>query len=157
MVSWFHGLSLHAHVDRFLGFMVSWFISPCTPSLDSHMSAGFLISWFHSFMHAITGQWDADRFHGFVVLLFISPWSARNHETYCHLDVPEMECMKPWNHKIMKPIGFSLSKDGVHETMKLGNQHVQCTLCTERKVMKPSNLRFCFPICNKTCLLRDTT
>ena len=72
MILWFYGfvhsISGHRDDDRFHGFVVSWFISPCTPSLDRFL--GFMVSWFHGFVHCISGQQDADRFHGFVVSWF---------------------------------------------------------------------------------------
>ena len=102
--SWFHS-SFHSPLDSKMstGFLVSWFIFPCTL-----MSSGFLVSWFQALpiwtagcrqvswfhglylMHSISGQRDVDRFLKPRIL-----WTS-----HC----PEMECMerlntKPRNHR----------------------------------------------------------
>ena len=103
MILWFYGfvhsISGHRDDDRFHGFVVSWFISPCTPSLDRFL--GFMVSWFHGFVHSISRHQDGDRFCGFVVSWFISPCTpfldskmlkSRNlPPSRC----PEMDCTKP--------------------------------------------------------------
>ena len=48
-----------------IGFMVS-----STPYLDSKKPIGFMVSWFHGFVHSISGRREVERFRGFVVLWF---------------------------------------------------------------------------------------
>ena len=113
MILWFYGfvhsISGHRDVDRFHGFVVSWFISPCTPSLDrflgfmvlctasldSKMPIGFMVSWFHGFVHSISEQQYVDMFLGFRVSCNPSLDSEMVVgfliSTSC---CPEMECME---------------------------------------------------------------
>ena len=42
----------------------------CTPSLDNKIPIGFIVLWFHGFMHSISGQIYVDRFLGFMVSWF---------------------------------------------------------------------------------------
>ena len=121
MILWFYGfvhsISGHRDDDRFHGFVVSWFISPCTPSLDRFL--GFMVSWFHGFVHCISGQQDADRFHGFMVSWFraLHLWTARCWQ-YQHLTVQIWiawnYCMKLWNPETKEHVNISLTRDKVH-------------------------------------------
>ena len=145
MILWFYGfvhsISGHRDDDRFHGFLVSWFISPCTPSLDRFL--GFMVSWFHGFVHCISGQQDADRFHGFVVSWFraLHLWTAICwHVSWFQGFVQSISGQRDGgrfldfnillsrngvhgeiNHETTKPIAILMSRDAVHKTMKPWN------------------------------------
>ena len=145
MVSWFHGfvhsISRHQDGDRFCGFVVSWFISPCTPFLDSKMLKSRNLPPSRCPEMDCTKPWNQETCQHIAV----QRWSARNHETTKPWNLsasccPEMQCTKPWNHETkkpvqrwsawrnkpwnyetMKPIIISMSRDGVHKTIKPQN------------------------------------
>ena len=124
--------------NKLTGFLVSWFrgfMVSCNPSLDSKMligfmfvwfhtlslhalqrSTGFLLSWFHGFVLFISGQQDADRFHGFVHSIS----GQRDVGRFLDFNIllSRIGVHGEINHETTKPIIISMSRDGVHKTMK---------------------------------------
>ena len=145
LLSWFHGFMVlctpSLDIKMAIGFVVLWFHGLFLHALHFWTARCWNQETYH---HLAVQRWIArnpETKKHVNILLFRDgvheTMKPRNHETYRHLAVQRCSAQnhetkkpvqrwsawrnKPWNYETMKPINISMSRDGVHKTIKPQN------------------------------------